>query len=98
MERLEWWPDYDRAPLWLRTGRGGTPANLPALGLDPELESQIVAWGALYTDDKLPVDGPGDPQWMATGVDLLARVRTALAGSYEVIVTEPWWGEAPCDL
>jgi len=29
------------------------------------------------------------------GIQLLADVRLALGVGYEVVVTEPWWGEKP---
>jgi hypothetical protein len=28
---------------------------------------------------------------------LLALARSEMAGRYVVVVTEPWWGEAPAD-
>jgi regulator of protease activity HflC (stomatin/prohibitin superfamily) len=31
------------------------------------------------------------------GPGLLAEVRQDLAGRYEVVVTEPWWGEPPSE-
>jgi hypothetical protein len=50
-----------------------------------------------YAEEKLPVEGPGDQQWLDEGVDLLRRCREELQPNYEVVVTEPWWGEVPTE-
>lgn len=91
---LEWWPDYGHTPL---VGDGGVAAPLNSLGLDESLCERLARWGNEYAEDKLPIDGAGDPAWIAEGVALLAEVRKAVSGRYEVVVTEPWWGEEPVE-
>jgi hypothetical protein len=41
------------------------------------------------------MDGPGDEQWLDDARRLLAELREALQGRYEVVVIDPWWGEEP---
>jgi len=55
----------------------------------------LIAWNALYEDERLAMEGLGDPNWLGEGHRLLAETRTALAASHSVLVTEPWWGEEP---
>jgi hypothetical protein len=85
---LEFWPEYDGTTLWSATGE---PVALDSLPMAEALRRRLRDWVARYDDCLLPFDGPGDEQWLREGQELLADVRTALAGSYEVIVTEPWW-------
>jgi hypothetical protein len=40
----------------------------------------------------VPIEGPGDEDWLSEGKRLLGEVRTALGDQHEVVVTEPWWG------
>ena len=89
---LEWWLDYGPGPL---TGARGGVVETEDLALPPDLVERLDAWNAAYSEDKLPIDGPGDEVWLAAGRQLLADVRIALAGRYSVSVTEPWWGEEP---
>ena len=88
---LEYWPDYGEGPLWSADGK---PADLGALPLDDGLRQSLIAWNASYTEERIPVDGPGDPAWLREGVLLLERVRRALGTAYEVVVTESWWGSS----
>jgi hypothetical protein len=90
---LEFWPDYGPGPLW----HDGSAADLVALGLSGPLASRLTDWNSEYEERRLPVDGPGDPNYLAAGVSLLAQLREALAGRFRVVVTEPWWGEQPSD-
>lgn len=90
--RLEWWPDYNTGPLW---SDGGREVDLAELGASAELVDQVRNWTAGYRDDRLPIDGRGDERWLQEGVQLLADIRRALGVGYEVVVTEPWWGEEP---
>jgi hypothetical protein len=87
---LEFWPDYGPGPLWSADGQ---PADLAALPLGDELRQELVDWNADYREDRIPVEGPGDPDWLREGTLLLGRVRDALSPGFEVAVTEPWWGE-----
>lgn len=48
-----------------------------------------------FEEDKVPLSGPVDAGWVVEGVRLLRQVRVALGTGYNVVVTEPWWGEAP---
>ena len=89
---LEFWPDYGAGPLWTETGQ---PADLAALGLDPALVGEASAWNSEYAEDKVPIEGHGDEAWLTKGRDLLMRLRAGLGPDYEVVVTEPWWGEEP---
>jgi hypothetical protein len=92
-ETLEWWPDYGRGPLWRVSGRGGQPADPGALGLPLELAARLAAWNGDYAEGKLPLTGVGDHEWLEQGAGLLTEVRRCLAGRYDIVVTEPWWGE-----
>ena len=38
-----------------------------------------------------------EPQWLGQDRTLLHEVRTALAHTHHVAVTEPWWGEEPAE-
>lgn len=87
---LEFWPDYGPGPLWDDEGK---PVDLNSLGLDKGLVARVEAWNAEYAEDKIPVDGPGDLAWVRAGSQLLHDIRAALGTDYQVIVTEPWWGE-----
>ena len=93
---LEWWPDYGPGPLALRSGRGGGAVDLHTLGLSAETVGNLAKWNADYAEDKLPTEGgAGDPAWIAEGTSLLHEVRAQLRDRYDVVVTEPWWGEDP---
>jgi hypothetical protein len=94
-ETLEWWPDYRGGPLWKASGRGGQQVDSGALGLPPDLAMRLAAWNEQYAEDKLPIAGVGDAEWLQQGLRLLTEVRRSLAGRFVIAVTEPWWGEAP---
>jgi len=85
---LEFWPEHGAGPLWDARGRAVDPA---ALGLPAGLVEQLQAFAAAYAEDRLPVEGPGDPAYLALGARLLLDVRAALAGRFDVVVTEPWF-------
>jgi hypothetical protein len=89
---LEFWPDYGPGPLWTEDGKA---ADLAALPMERDLVERVTAWNAAYSEDKVPLDGPGDVAWLSQGVRLLGEVRAALHDHYQVVVTEPWWGEEP---
>lgn len=91
MTELEFWPDYGPGPLW---DRGG-PVDLATLEIDGLLAERLAAWNAAYEEHKVPLDGEGDAAWLIEGAELLAEIRAALGNQYRVVVTEPWWGEAP---
>jgi hypothetical protein len=61
----------------------------------PELEERLRAWNCQYSEEKIPIDGPGDAAWLREGTDLLRRTRAALGSGYQIVVTEPWWGGEP---
>ena len=90
---LEFWPDYGAGPLWDQ----GASVALEAVGLPSQLAARLAAFGEAYQEGRLPLDGPGDTDYLAEGKRLLGAVREALAGRYRVLVTEPWWGEEPSD-
>jgi hypothetical protein len=91
MNTYEWWPDHGAGPLFLRTRSGGVSVEVSDLDIPTELAAEIRAWNASYNEDKLPIDGPGDRTWIASGALLLERTRSALRGRGTVVVTEPWW-------
>ena len=88
VRRLEWWPEYERGPLW----EGATTVSPDDLGLPPDLAKRIEGWSSRYNDDRLPVDGPGDSAWLQEGSALLKEVRRSLGERVQVVVREPWWG------
>ncbi|WP_157970837.1 hypothetical protein [Nakamurella deserti] len=88
---LEFWPDDKQGPLW----SGGRPADLYALGLPARLVHRLESWNAEYREDRLPIDGRGDPDYVATGTALLRDVTEALGDRYRIIVNEPWWNATP---
>jgi len=87
------------APLWKAPGRGGQLVDSGALDLPLDLPLDLAArlatWNQRYAEDKLPITGEGDPEWLEQGIGLLAEVRRCLVGSFDVAVSEPWWGEEP---
>lgn len=80
---------------YVRTGPGGYHADLRELGLPDDVIQRLTRWNAMYDDSRLPIDGPGDSEWIERGIGLLHEVRSLLADHYQVVVTEPWWGEEP---
>lgn len=88
---FEFWPEYNSGPLWSEDGES---VELSAHGIPSELKDRLTAWNANYDDSMLPFEA-NDTEWLAVGKALLNDVRLALGDSYEVIVTEPWWGEEP---
>ena len=88
VRRLEWWPEHVGGPIW-DSAKSVSPEEL---GLAPDLIERLARWNASYGDNRLPIDGPGDPAWLQEGADLLREVRVALGERVEVVVTEPWWG------
>ena len=84
---IEFWPDYDRGPLWV-DGREVPPESLD---LPASLADRVRVWNAQYDDAKLPVGGPGDPTWLAEGRNLLREVGEALGPEYEIGANEDWW-------
>jgi len=87
---IEFWPEYGDGPLW----EDGRAVDLQAAGLPAALVGRLRSWNDEYGDERLPIDGPGDAAWIAEGRALLSTVREAVGPQVEVIVTEPWWGEA----
>ena len=90
MTRVEFWPDYGSGPLWTEDG---APIDPRSLGLTDDLAEQLELWSAQYDEDRIPVEGSGDREWLDRGAHLLERTRRALGPSCEVIVTEPWWDD-----
>ena len=86
---MEFWPEYNSGPLCSSTGAA---IDLAALALPEALVQRLREWNASYDDSKLPFE-QNDTAWLANGQGLLAETRKALGPDYEVIVTEPWWGE-----
>mgnify|MGYP003419462799 FL=1 len=92
MTRVEFWPDYGSGPVWTEDG---APIDPRSLGLTDDLAEQLELWSAQYDEDRIPVEGSGDREWLDRGAHLLERTRRALGPSCEVIVTEPWWDDPP---
>ncbi len=80
-----------------QTGRGGEKVELATLNLTVTLEDALRAWNKDFEEAKLPIDGSGDPNWIARGIDLLDQTRHELSGRAKVVVTEPWWNEEPSE-
>lgn len=89
----EFGPDYGDGPLWA----AGAAVDPVAVGVDAELASLLAAHNGAYEEVRLPLDGPGDGDYLAEGTRLLGALRLALAGEYRVVVREPWWGEQPLE-
>jgi hypothetical protein len=89
---LEFWPDYGPGPLWTDDGK---PVDLRSLDLSLDLIEQLEAWNSQYAENKMPLGNLGDARWLNEGRSLLRRTRDALKPAYQVVVTEPWWDEAP---
>jgi hypothetical protein len=92
MTVLEFWPEYGSGPLWANDGK---PVDLTSLGMSEELAAEVQAWNARYAEDKVPIESTGDAAWLGQGKGLLEQIRDALGDQYQVVVTEPWWGEDP---
>ncbi len=88
---LEFWPNYGSGPLWAH----GTVVRPGDVDVDPSLAERLIRWNAAYTEDKIPLNGPGDPGWMTEDRNLLAELRSETAGRITIITTEPWWTEQP---
>jgi len=84
---LEFWPDYGAGPLW----SGGRTVEPEDLELDPSLATRLRDWNAQYEEWKIPIDGPGDEEWLADGKRLLKEVRQALGPDYDLGANEDWW-------
>ena len=93
---LELWPDHGHSPLWSSAQkRYVDPAELP---VPASLAERLTTFGDGYAEERVPVEGEGDPAYLAEGTALLAELRSALGDRYRVVVTEPWLGEEPEDL
>jgi hypothetical protein len=71
VRRLEWWSEHVGGPLW----DSATSVSPEELGLAPDLIERLARWNASYGDNRLPIDGPGDPAWLEEGADVLREVR-----------------------
>jgi hypothetical protein len=91
-QRLVFWPDSSGGPLW---DEAGEQLPLAALPVADDVRDRAQAWVAQYDDGRLPIDRPGDVVWLEEGRGVLSELRQALGGGYDVVVTEPWWGEEP---
>jgi hypothetical protein len=92
MTLLEFWPDHGPGPLWTDDGK---PVDLRSLDLSVDLVEQLEDWNSQYAEKKIPLEGLGDARWLNEGRNLLCRTRDALGPGYQLVVTEPWWGENP---
>jgi hypothetical protein len=94
-ETLEWWPDYGGGPLWKVSGRGGQQADSGALDLPPDLAARLAAWNQRYAEDKLPITGNGDPEWLEQGVSGCSQKSVAARRADSTSVISEPWGEEP---
>lgn len=85
------WPDCGSGSPWA----GKKAVDLHSVGLPGELADHLKARNGQYAEDKLPLEGSEDAEWISDGTTLLRRTRAALGASVTVIVTEPWWDEEP---
>lgn len=92
MTQLEFWPDYGAGPLWSEDGKA---VDLQALGLPDQLVERLTVWNGQYAEERVPLEGSGDAEWLSEGVVLLRRTRKALGSTFQIVVTEPWWDEDP---
>jgi succinylarginine dihydrolase len=83
---VEFWPEYGSGPLWI----GGSTVEPAELG-SAELAERLIRWNDDYADDKLPLEGEGDPAWLAEGKELLDAVRVQLPDTHVVLVNEDWF-------
>ena len=67
MTRVEFWPDYGSGPLWTEDG---APIDPRSLGLTDDLAEQLELWNAQYDEDRIPVEGSGDREWLDRGAHL----------------------------
>lgn len=65
--RPEFWRDCG-GPLWNDKGKPVDP------GISPKLAERVHLWNSQYEEDRIPLNGPGNPGWRAEGVSLLAQV------------------------
>ncbi|WP_284992041.1 hypothetical protein [Arthrobacter sp. efr-133-TYG-120] len=84
MKRLKFWPYYGPGPLWSDKGQ---PVDLKSLGISSELVEQVRSWNSQYEEDRIPLNGPGDAEWLAEGVGLLRQLRTDLGDDFDLVVT-----------
>lgn len=75
MKRLEFWPDCGPGPLWSNEGK---PVDLESLGISSELAERVRLWNSQYGENRIPLDGPGDTEWLAEAVGLLCNLRADL--------------------
>jgi hypothetical protein len=61
MTSFEFWPDYGEGPLWTNEGKS---ADLGALPLGDDLLCRLMDWNARYTEERIPVEGPGDAEFV----------------------------------
>ena len=92
MTQLEFWPDYGAGPLWTEDGKA---ADLGRLGPPDQLIERLTVWNGQYAEEKVPLEGSGDTEWLSNGVALLRWTREVLGSTVQIVVTEPWWGEDP---
>lgn len=94
MRVLEFWPDHHAGPIWNDIGQ---QVELTSLGLSAPLVEALTSWNATFADDRLPLEGAGDPQWLDEGRDLLRQTRDELGPGVDLVVTEPWFEEVAPD-
>jgi hypothetical protein len=83
---LEFWRDYGSGPSWTH----GAVVSPGDVDVDPLLADRLIKWNAEYTEDKIPLDGPGDARRLTEGRNLLAELRNETAGRITIITTERW--------
>ena len=90
-------PSGASASTWSWRSWRARTVDLDDLPITASTADAMRAWVATYSDEKLPSVGSGDPDWISEGIGLLHRCRQELGAGYEVVVTEPWWGEPTTD-
>lgn len=68
---LEFWPDYGDGPLWA----AGAAVDPVAVGVDADLAAHLAAHNEAYEEERLPLDGPGDVDYLAEGTRLRGALR-----------------------
>jgi hypothetical protein len=91
MTTFEFWPDYNGALLW---DKSGERIHLAELSLPPDIVARAARWIAEYDDAKMPWEPTRDVVWLADGRRLFVDLRRELLPQgIELEPNEPFWVE-----